>query len=59
MKKLWLGGLCFLGSPFIFKALFSPVFQDLQDMRQEVTGESTEFCFSWICYVGEPQLHRK
>ena len=46
MKKLWLGGLCFLGSPLCFKALFFSVFQDLQDMRQEVTGESTEFCFS-------------
>ena len=42
-----------------FKALYLPVYQGLQDMRQEVIVESLEFCVSWICYVGEPQLQRK
>ena len=26
VKKLWLGGMCFLGSPLYFKVLFWPVY---------------------------------
>ena len=52
-------GCVFWGHRLYSKALFLPVYQGLQDMRQEVTVESLEFCVSWICSVGEPQLQRK
>ena len=50
-------GFVFWGHRLYFETLFLPVHQGLQDMRQEVTVESLEFCVSWICHVGEPHSY--
>ena len=49
-------GCIFGGHRLHFNALILPVFQGRQDIRQKVSGDSTEFYVSWICYIGEPQL---